>query len=804
MKISYQWLKSLVNIEHSPEEVANLLTGCGLEAEGVELFESIKGGLKGIVIGKVLTCVQHPNADRLRLTTVDIGTDVPLQIVCGAPNVAAGQTVLVAPVGTVVNPMKGEPFEIKKAKIRGELSEGMICAEDELSMGERHDGILVLPDTYAIGRPATDYFSVYNDHTIEIGLTANRGDAASHLGVARDLRALTGKAIEPKQAQVVLPQSEGACPIQVIVEDQDACIRYSGLFLKGIKVAPSPDWLKNRLAAIGVKSINNVVDITNYVLHELGQPLHAFDADKISGNKIVVKKVAANTSFTTLDGVTRILSGSECMICDAEKPLAIGGVFGGKDSGISDSTTTVFIESAYFNPAAIRKTAKHHGLSTDSSFRYERGTDPNATIEGLKRAWQLITEVAGGQMVGQLIDIYPSPVSNPIIAFSLTRCEQLIGQKIPETRIKEILELLDIKVTTTTDDKVWQVEVPAYKSDVTREADVIEEVLRIYGLDNIAIPAQLKSSLARSTDENKWLLQNKIANLLSNNGFVEMLSNSLSSSAYYPADELAHAVKPLNPLSNELDVMRMNMLYNGLEMIQYNQNRKVTDIRAYEFGFVYRKVDNQYLAQPQLAIYLSGNDAGESWNQPLRAHSIAHLKSYVLQLLQVLGIHQVEFLYDQQYLHYELTITLHVNGKQAGVLGMVKSSLLKQFDISQAVFTADLDWDALVYASLHKTFEWKPVSPFPAVRRDLALLVDHSTTYKQIHDVIKQSNKQLIRDINIFDIYQGDKIPEGRKSYAISMMLQHDEQTLTDKETDAVVEKVLNNLKQKLGVELRS
>jgi phenylalanyl-tRNA synthetase beta chain len=804
MKISYQWLKSLINIEQTPEEVANLLTGCGLEAEGVEAFESIKGGLKGIVIGKVLTCVQHPNADRLRLTTVDIGAENPLQIVCGAPNVAAGQTVLVAPVGTTVHPMTGEPFEIKKAKIRGELSEGMICAEDELSLGESHDGILVLPDTYEVGKPATDYFSVYSDHTIEIGLTANRGDAASHLGVARDLRALTNKNIEQAQAFVVLPKSAEACPIQVSIEDSDACIRYSGMYLTGIKVAPSPDWLKNRLAAIGVKSINNVVDVTNYVLHELGQPLHAFDATKISGNQIIVKKVTANTSFTTLDGIARSLNGNECMICDAEKPLAIGGVFGGKDSGITEETTSIFVESAYFNPSAIRKTAKHHGLSTDSSFRYERGTDPNATLEGLKRAWQLLHEIAGGELIGQIIDIYPIPVSNSVISFSLTRCEQLIGQKIPASRIKEILELLGMIVTPTADENIWQVEVSASKSDVTREADVIEEVLRIYGLDNIAIPAQLKSSLARSTDEDKWLLQNKVANLLSNNGFVEMLSNSLSSSAYYQPEVLEQAVKPLNPLSNELDVMRMNMLYNGLEMIQYNQNRKVTDIRAYEFGFVYRKVDGKYIAQPQLALYLSGNDAGESWNQPLRPHSIAHVKSYVSQLLQLLGIQQYEFVYDQQYTHYEMTVSLTVNDKNAGVLGIVKPSLLKQFDIANVVFAADLDWDMLVNASLQKSFEWKPVSPFPAVRRDLALLVDHSMTYKQIHDVIKQSNKQLIRDVNIFDIYQGEKIPAEKKSYAISMMLQHDEQTLTDKETDAVVEKVLNNLKQKLGVELRS
>jgi phenylalanyl-tRNA synthetase beta chain len=802
MKISYNWLQSITDISQTPDEISSLLTGCGLEVEGLDIFENIKGSLNGIVVGKVLTCEQHPNADRLKITTVDIGLSNPLHIVCGAPNVSVGQKVLVAPIGTIVHPLTGDAFEIKKSKIRGELSEGMICAEDELSLGKSHDGILILPHDVEVGKPATAYFDVTTDTVFEIGLTANRGDAASHLGVARDLRALTGCKINMPARDFVIKTPQNKMAIGVTIADTKGCGRYSGISISGVEVKPSPQWMQFRLKAIGLNPVNNIVDITNYILHEMGQPLHAFDLDKISGKQIVVKNADANQLFITLDGVERKLLGSECMICDSEKPLAIAGVYGGLQAGITESTKNIFIESAYFYPASVRKTAKLHGLNTDSSFRYERGTDPNATVDALKRAVQLILQFGGGEIASDIIDIYPTPISNFEIEFRLSNCHATIGQQIPENEIARILELLNIVIAQRSSD-VWKLNVPAYKSDVTREADVIEEILRIYGLDKISIPDQLKSSLARSEDEDAWLLKDKTARFLTSIGFVEMLSNSLSSLAYYNEQQLSRAVKPLNPLSNDLSVMRMSMLYNGLEMIQYNSNRKLKDIRAYEFGYVYQIQNEVYNEQPILAMFLAGNKTAEHWQQSAEGTSLFQLKSFVQQALAQLGIKNISF--NHTHTHPEMDLAIEVNsvGISLGSLGRVETSITSKFNIDAEIFYATLDWQKILASRNHAQFKLKDVSSFPAVRRDLALLVNKSVPYAQLEQISYAINKQLVREVNIFDVYEGENIPQGKKSYAISLLLQSDDRTLTDNETEELMNLLAVKLNKETGAEVR-
>jgi len=803
MKISYNWLRTLINIDLPPQSIGEKLTSSGLEVEGIENFESIKGGLIGIVVGEVKSCEKHPNADRLRITQVDIGSDKLLQIVCGAPNVAVGQKVLVAPVGATVHPTEGEPFEIKLSKIRGEQSEGMICAEDELGLGKSHEGILVLPDSYEIGQLATTYFQVYNDSIFEIGLTANRGDAASHLGVARDLRALTNCEIVRHEAIYKLPTPNQSMVIDVEVNDTDSCIRYSGISISGIVVKPSPEWMQMRLKAIGLNPINNIVDITNYIMHELGQPLHAFDADKILGKKIIVQKAKAGSIFTTLDGVERKLNGTECMICDTERPLAIAGVYGGLQSGITTDTNNIFIESAYFNPVSIRKTAKYHGLSTDSSFRYERGTDPQITDDAIKRAVQLIMECAGGEVSSNISDYYPVPVKPAEIAFRIQKFYDLIGQTIPIEKIVSILNGLGISVHQH-QEGILNLIVPPYKGDVTREADVSEEILRIYGLDNIEIPSQLKSSLARSADEDAWLLKGKVAQFLTANGFVEMLSNSLTKSEYYEDDERKHAIKLLNPLSNDLNILRMSLLYNGLEMIQYNKNRKINDIRAFEFGFVYRQAGEKFIETSLLSMFLSGNRVPENWQHSDSETTLFQLKSYAAQLFNVLGINGYNWKYDSNHHEFSITIELAHDNITLGYLGLVKPNLSRKFDIETPVLSAIFDWKKLLEANKKSAFKLKEVSPFPAVRRDLALLIDKSVQYASIEQTVRKCNAQLIKEVSIFDIYEGDKLPQGKKSYAISIMLQNEEKTMTDEETDKVMKQVISQLQKETGAELRA
>jgi phenylalanyl-tRNA synthetase beta chain len=799
MKISYNWLLELININKSPEEIAALLTGSGLEVEGITPYESLPGGLAGIVVGEVKTCIKHPNADKLSVTTVNLGGESDVQIVCGAPNVAAGQRVLVATVGTTVYPTKGEPFKINKSKIRGEVSEGMICAEDELGLGESHDGILVLPAEYEVGKNASEYFAVYEDHLIEIGLTANRGDAASHLGVARDLRALTGIPVQLPVVQI--PESNSA-GVSVTIEDTD-CIRYSGICLSGVTVKDSPEWMQHKLKVIGLSPINNIVDATNYVMHELGQPLHAFDAAKIAGNKIIVKKVAAGTVFTTLDKTERKLNGTECMICDAEKPLAIGGVFGGLDSGISAATTGIFIESATFDAASARKTARHHGLNTDASFRYERGTDPNITIDALKRVVQLILQVAGGEVSSVITDIYPQPVADTDLAFSVEKFYRLIGQRIPVEDIKRILPALDIQIIRENDD-VLHLSIPPYRSDVKREADVAEEILRIYGLNNIDIPVQVKSSISPSADEGNYKLRNRIATYLSSNGFYELTCNSLTRSAYYTEDELTHAVKILNPLSNDLDIMRMSMLYSGLEMLQYNSNRKNSDVKCYEYGYTYTVENGKYIETPHISIFISGMKQAESWNQPQQPATYFTLKTTVLNILARIGITTAIQAPSGESASLYNTTTLSVNGVTLAEFGAVNPDIASKFDLEQPVYFADLHWKNILQSAQKHSFRLEAVSAFPQVRRDLALLLDNQTTYGDIERIAKKAEPKLIRAVNAFDVYQGDKIAAGKKSYAVSFILQDEEKTLTDQDIDRVMQKLIKQFEKELNATLRS
>lgn len=797
MKLSYNWLNDIIKTGLPVEKISELLTGTGLEVEHTEAFNSIKGGLAGIVVGEVKTCAKHPNADKLSVTTVDVGGPELLHIVCGAPNVAAGQKVLVATVGCTVHPTKGEPFEIKKSKIRGEVSEGMICAEDELGLGESHDGILVLPADYEIGAPATKYFENYSDVLIEIGLTANRGDAASHLGTARDLRAVTNATINmPSFAIPVLDAQK----IKVSIEDND-CIRYSGVSMSGITVKESPSWLQNRLRVIGISPINNIVDVTNYVMHEIGQPLHAFDAKQIAGEQIIVKKAKEGTVFTTLDKTERKLSGAECMICDSEKPLAIGGVFGGLHSGINNDTSEVFIESATFNPASVRKTAKLHGLSTDASFRYERGTDVEITLTALARAVQLIMEVAGGAVSSAVVDVYPAPLKHAQVDFSIDKFTRLIGQQIDPAEIKRILVALDFKIISE-DNGILLLDVPAYRTDVTRFADVAEEIVRIYGLNNIEIPERITLSVSNSNENAQFALRNKLSDYLTDNGFNELVNNSITKSAYYSEEALNDAVKLLNPLSSDLDIMRMSMLYTGLEVLQYNRNRKAADMRAYEFGKTYIKTANGYAEQQHLTLFITGKQQGESWHGVQKNSSYYNIKSMVENLLKKAGVKKYETVFDAKG---NLLNQTHISVQQKSLVtfGGVDAKTRKPFDLNDEVWFADIHWDNLCEVALNKSLKLQPVSAFPAVRRDLALELDKKITYAEIEKLARKTEQQLLKEINVFDVYEGDKMAEGKKSYAISFILQNADKTLTDEEIDGTMNKLIKTFEKELGASLR-
>ena len=822
MKISYNWLKQYINCDYSAEKVSEVLTSTGLEVEDLTPFESVKGSLKGVVVGKVLTCVEHPNSDHLHITTVDCGGEEPLHIVCGAPNVAAGQTVLVATIGCEL--WKGdESFVIKKGKIRGEVSEGMICAEDELQLGESHEGIMVLPDSYEAGKPASYYFPVENDYTIEIGLTANRSDATSHIGSARDLVAALNQRENTTQYHLIVPSVENFKvdntnnTIQVEVEDKEACPRYSGLTVSGVKVGPSPDWLRHRLAAVGIRSINNIVDITNYVLMEVGQPMHAFDADKVAGKKIVVKCMPEGTPFVTLDGVERKLNARNLMICNAEEPMCIAGVFGGAKSGVTEETTNVFLESAYFNPTSIRKTAKYHGLQTDASFRYERGADPNITLYALKRAAMLIQELAGGTITSEIQDVKNGEFKPAQVDLKFDYLNKVAGQNIDKTQAVNILKSLDCQVVAL-DEQHVVIDIPTSKVDVTRPADVVEEILRIYGYDNIAIPTRINTSVSRAVKPNADKLQQKISDMLVSNGFYEIMNNSLTKSAYsaaFAAFDEEKNVKIMNPLSSDLNVLRQTLLWGGLESIAFNQNRKVSDMKFFEFGNVYffdgkAVQDMQHTLAPFsehfcLDLFLTGNKQDELWNCQTKPIDFFDMKEYVTGILHHLKINAKNIETKEGTLpHYEYSTVYLVDGEEIATFGKLDKKTLKMFDIKKDVFHATMNWTRLV-ALFGKAEEvhFTPLSKFPAVRRDLAMIFDKDVTFDAVKKVAMAAENKILQSMSLFDVYEGEKIPEGKKQYAMSFILMSSASTLTDKMIEKAMAKIQGAMEKELGAVLR-
>lgn len=811
MRISYNWLKEYIKTDLSPDEIAQRLTDSGLEVEAVEEVESVPGGLKGLVIGEVVEHGRHPNADRLSVIKVNVGGEELLDIVCGAPNVAAGQKVVVAMVGTTLFPTAGESFKIKKGKIRGEVSMGMICAEDEIGLGKEHDGIMVLDDKAKVGSPAADYFKVEIDYAIEIGLTPNRTDGMSHIGVARDLAAVLSLK-ENKKVQTAWPSVKDfkpdnhSNPIDIEVENEEACPRYVGLRLSNVKVWDSPEWLQNRLKTIGLAPINNIVDITNFVLHEVGQPLHAFDAGKIKGNKVIVKTLPNKSKFETLDEKVRELSDHDLMICDAEHGMCIAGVFGGIGSGVGASTTEVFLESAYFNPVWVRKTAKRHGLNTDASFRFERGIDPELTVYAIKRAALLMQEIAGATITSEVIDVYPKKFTPFKVAFNKKRCDSLIGKAIDKETVKFILDSLDINVLEEKGED-WLLEVPQYRADVTREADVIEEILRIYGFNNIEIPEKIHASLSYSHGINPENVIRSISDFLASRGFNEMMANSLTSDRYVDQNQngdlsLGAQIPIVNPLSSDLNVMRQSLCFNGLEAIAYNQNRQHPDLMLFEFGNVYRMLDD-YSENFRMAIYLSGKTQPNSWNRPATDFTFFDLKGEVNAILKKLGLyHRIETT-DSQWEVFEEGIDLTINKKKLVHLGIVNGELIKQFDIKGQVFYADFDWDYLF--SLLKTghINIDDLPKFPAVRRDLSLLLNKGVTFKAIRDLAFKTERKLLKSVELFDVYEGKGMEPGQKSYAVSFVLQDASKTLNDKVIDKSMNRIQQNLEKELGAQLR-
>ena len=808
MKISYNWLKQFLKTDWTPEQTSELLTDLGLEVEGLETYQSVKGGLEGIIVGEVLTCVKHPNADKLKLTTVNVGGDAPLQIVCGAPNVAAGQKVPVATIGTTLYTEEGESWTIKKGKIRGEESHGMICAEDELGLGNSHDGILVLDAKIKVGTFAADIFDIENDHVFEIGLTPNRADAMSHLGTARDLKA--GLVQKDMNLELITPSVSAfnienrTLKIDVDVINKDLAPRYCGVTISGLKVAESPAWLQHRLKAIGLSPINNIVDATNYVLHDLGQPLHAFDAVKVSGNKIEVKTLKAGTKFITLDGIERELHEDDLMICDNKKPMCIAGVFGGIDSGVTESTTSIFLESAYFNPVSIRKSAKRHGLNTDASFRFERGIDPNICEYALKRAALLIQEIAGGEITSDIIDIYPNKIKDFEVRLSFENAEKLIGEEIPKETIKRILSSLDIKVNNVTETGLG-LTVPAYRNDVQREADVIEEILRVYGYNNIKTSEKLNASISSATRFEDYKIQNIVGNQLASQGFFEILSNSLTTPNYIALSEQLkeeHNITMLNPLSNDLSVLRQSLLFSGLESVSFNINRKRADLKLFEFGKTYHGFDDKREEFKHLSVFLTGNEASENWHRTNKKTDFFLMKGIIVSILERLGITR----YNESPIKSDLFaegLSFELGKNKLVDFGLVKKPILKHFDITQEIVYADFKWDTILEVIKHNNIKFKTIPKYPEVRRDFALLIDDNVTFESIYKIAKQSEKSLLRNVNLFDVYQGKNLPKGKKSYAVSFTLQDENKTLTDKQIDKIMNKLQNNFEKQLGAELR-
>lgn len=819
MNISYNWLKDYLDFNLSPEETSKALTSLGLEVEGVEEVETIKGGLKGLVVGEVLTCIVHENSDHLHVTTVDVGESEPLQIVCGAPNIAAGQKVIVATVGAILYD-GDEEFKIKKSKIRGVESLGMICSAREIGVGTSHEGIIELPLDAKVGTPASIFYGVESDYLIEVDITPNRVDAASHYGVARDLSAylkqngLSFKLSKPDVESFKIDEPAGG--ISVKVEDFDACPRYAGLTIKGVKVSESPKWLQDRLNIIGLRPINNVVDITNYVLHELGHPLHAFDVKKIDGGQIIVKKLPQATKFVTLDGVDRSLDENDLMICNAKAPMCIAGVFGGLDSGVTLDTTDVFLECAYFKPMSVRKTARRHGLNTDSSFRFERGANPNDTIYVLKRAALLIQEIAGGKIVGKIEDQYPDPIEDTKVELTYDKVNKLIGNEISKETVKSILNSLEIVIEAESETSLSLL-VPTYRVDVKRDVDVIEDILRVYGYNNLKLNEQVGSTLSYQTKNDRaYELQNIISDMLSGGGFNEIMNNSLTKEEYYRESTLFpanNAVYLINALSTDLNVMRQTLLYGGLESIAYNINRKNSDIKFYEFGNCYsldksKKSDKYILAgyseDMKLALWLSGDMVSNSWMQSDEKSTIYHLKAYVENILTKLGL-KGEYLFDQisnEIYSTGLSIKSKSN-KEFGSLGIVAKPKLKKQDIDANVFYAELSWTTLMKEVTKHIVSFEDISKYPSVERDFALLLDQNVTFDQIEQLAYKAEKKLLKNVQLFDVYEGKNLPAGKKSYAVKFIIHDEEKTLKDTQIDAIMKKIQSSLEQQLGAQLR-
>ena len=808
MKISYNWLKQFIKLDWDAEKTGDLLTDLGLEIEGIEDFVSIKGGLKGVVVGNVIECEQHPNADRLKVAKVDIGTHGIVQIVCGAPNIAINQKVPVATIGTTLYDENGSPWKIKKGKIRGEESHGMICAEDELGLGKNHEGIMVLNNDLIPGTLCSTIFNIENDQVFEIGLTPNRADAMSHWGVARDLKA--GLLRNNVSLELITPSNSSfrvenrTHKIDVQVDKNHLAPRYCGVTISGIKVIESPQWLQNRLKAIGLTPINNIVDITNYVLHELGQPLHAFDSSKISGDKVVVKTVKKGTKFTTLDGLERELHEDDLMICDIEKPMCIAGVFGGIDSGVTDVTESIFLESAYFNPVSIRKTAKRHGLNTDASFRFERGIDPNITEYALMRASLLITEIAGGEITSDVVDIYPKKIKDHQVILNFENTTNLIGEEIPRETIKEILTSLEIKINNVTEAGLGMT-IPAYRNDVTREADVIEEILRVYGYNNIQFTEKLKASISSNQIVEDYQIQNKISNQLTALGFHEMMGNSLTSPKYIElSDNLSsnHNVKMLNPLSNDLSIMRQSMLFNALEALIYNVNRKNSNVKLFEFGKTYHNFKEGRQEPKHLSIIVSGLKNNENWTQNSQKSNFFYFKGIVSALLERLGITYFSETETKNPIFSE-GLAHQIGDKCLVDYGIITKNIASNFNIDSEVFYADFKWDNILEQIVTENFKLKTIPKFPKVKRDLALLLDKNVSFDSIRESAIKSERNLLKNINLFDVYTGDKLPENKKSYAISFTLQDEKKTLTDKQIDKIMKKLQQNFEKDFGATLR-
>ena len=820
MNISYNWLKDYLDFDLQPDEVAAALTSIGLETGGVEEVQTIKGGLEGLVIGEVLTCEEHPNSDHLHITTVNVGGAEPLQIVCGAPNVAAGQKVVVAVNGTKLYD-GDECFTIKRSKIRGVESNGMICAEDEIGIGTDHAGIIVLPADAVVGTPAKEYYNVKSDYVLEVDITPNRVDATSHFGVARDLAAYlkqNGKPANLKRPSVDAFKIDDEVPaIEVVVENKEACLRYSGITIKNVTVKESPEWLQNRLKVIGLRPINNVVDITNYILHGVGQPLHSFDADKIKGNKVVVRSATEGAKFVTLDGVERTLTDRDLMICNVEEPMCIAGVFGGLDSGVTEQTKNVFLESATFHPTWIRKTARRFGLNTDASFRYERGLDPNQTVEVMKRAALLIQEVAGGTITGAIQDIYPAPAAPYRVELTYNKVNTLIGKVIPVETVKSILESLEMKIVSETAEGLV-IDVPVYRIDVQRDVDVIEDILRIYGYNNVEFSDNVKSNLSYQTPTDRsYKLQNLISEQLCGCGFNEILNNSLTRSAYYDnlsTYPVSHCVMLMNPLSADLNCMRQTLLFGGLESVEHNAKRKNGNIRFFEFGNCYdynidHKKEGETLAEfsedYRLGLWVSGSRVDNNWAHPNEKSSVYELKAYVENILVRLGVNLQKVIFGNlanDIYSAGLSITTS-SGRQLGTMGIVSPKICKELDIETDVYYAELSWTLLMKEIKKSKVTFSEISKFPAVKRDLALLLEKNVQFAEIEKIATESERKLLKDVALFDVYEGKNLPAGKKSYAVSFYLQDEGKTLNDKQIDAIMKKIQTNLEQKLGAQLR-